>query len=282
MTDSKEDGPRWAARLAALCQELRQAAEDPQRSANEAARNAHWEEAWVLLSAGLGRYLRLHAARLGRVSTEDLEDLAAAKSLDLVGRAVSGAWDTTGRSAGEVAAFLSTVARNEVIDWRRRMDRFVPLWDGPSEEAGHGEEAQEMPRSVLSAATGAADDQAPDLLVEQREFASALVECAGALESRSRNVWFLRTFLGMRSREIAAHPSVGARPGHVDVLFSRSRRSIIECMKRKGHSVDTMPPGIFLEIWSRFREAGRVQQLGPGLAEADGAVVDAEGSGDKP
>jgi len=282
MTDSRENGPRWAARLATLCQELRQTAEDSQRSTDERARNANWEEAWVLLCAALGRYLRLHAARLGRVSAEDLEDLVAAKPLDLVGRAVSGAWDTTGRSVGEVAAFLSTVARNEVIDWRRRMDRFVPLSDGPSEEAGHGEEAQDISRWVQSAATEGTDDQAPDLLVERREFASALVECAEALESRARNVWFFRTFLGMRSREIAAHPSVGARIGHVDVLFSRSRKSISECMKRKGHSVDTMPSGIFLELWSRFREAGAMSQLAPGLAETDGAALEAESTGDKP
>ena len=110
MTDSTDGGPCWAARLAAVCLELRDTGEDPDRSAGDRARNAHWEEAWVLLNAGLGRYLRLHAVRLGPVPAEDLEDLAAAKSLDLVGRAVSGAWDTKDRSAGEVAAFLSTVA----------------------------------------------------------------------------------------------------------------------------------------------------------------------------
>ena len=162
------------------------------------------------------------------------------------------------------------------------MDRFVPLRDGPPEEGDREDEAPGVPRPQQVGAAEGADGQAPDLLVEQREFASALIDCAGALESRSRTVWFFRTFLGMRSREIATHPSVGARTEHVDVLFSRSRKSISECMKRKGHTFDTVPPGILLEVWDRFREAGGAPRLPSGLGGADDTGPGEISSGDAP
>lgn len=244
MSDSERGGPRWAARLAALCVELRGAA-------GESARNAEWEEAWVLLNAGLCRYLRVHASRVGPIPPEDVQDLAAEKSLELLGRAVSGTWDTAGRSPAELAGYLSTVARNEVLDWRGRADRFVPLPDGPP---GGGDPAEEGHDAHRLAGTAAADPgDSPDLGVERREFASALLECAEKLESRSRRVWFFRTFYDMRSREIAAHPSMGIKTAHVDVVFSRSRQWISKCMHQKGHTLDSIPQGVFFDLWQAFR-----------------------------
>jgi hypothetical protein len=42
------DGPLWARRLANVCAAVRRDAGDP-------SRNAAWQEAWILLNAGLGR-----------------------------------------------------------------------------------------------------------------------------------------------------------------------------------------------------------------------------------
>jgi RNA polymerase sigma factor (sigma-70 family) len=151
-----------------------------------------------------------------------------------------------------VAAYLSSVARNALIDWRRRADRFVPLADAPAPGSDRTDDQARHERNASVAAAASGD--APDLALERRQFASALLECVDELESRQRHVWYFRTFFTLRSREIGAHPAVGAQAGHVDVLYSRGRRQIRECMHGKGHSLETIPPGVFVEIWCRFRE----------------------------
>src|SRR5439155_6504539 len=98
------------------------------RDAPDPARHlAERAEAWVLLNAGLIRYLKLHAGRMARVDPADLEDIAAAKSYDLLHDAEAGRWVLHRRSSGELTAYLSTVARNALIDFLRRSRHAVPL-----------------------------------------------------------------------------------------------------------------------------------------------------------
>jgi DNA-directed RNA polymerase specialized sigma24 family protein len=89
--------------------------------------------------------------------------------------------------------------------------------------------------------------------VRNREFAEALAACVGALEERARRAWLFRAFYDMSSREIAAHPDVAVRVGHLDVILFRSRQALRRCMTRKGHSLETVPPGAFAELWMRLR-----------------------------
>jgi DNA-directed RNA polymerase specialized sigma24 family protein len=253
-TGSEGGGPLWAARLATLCGELRQAG-------GRAAEADAWEETWVLLNAGLQRYLRSHAARLGGLAPDDLEDLAATKSLELINRAVEGVWNPTGRTAAEVAGYLARVARNEVLDLKQHAGRFLAFPDG---EPGSGD--LDEPRVVGEAsfastaagldASGVDRGESPDLAVERGEFTAALVDCVGALAPRNRRVWIFRTLFEMRSRDIAVHPDVGIEPGHVDVVFSRARRTIQGCLDRKGHSLETIPRGVFVDLWWQFRDGG--------------------------
>lgn len=229
-------GPAWAARLVDACVRLKGAPGD-------AGSHPAWPEAWVLLSTGLHRYLRLHASRMAAVADDDLRDLAAEKTLGLIGRIVSGAWDVEGRTGGEVAAYLSAAARNTLVDWLRRENVLVRPGDEP------GEEERDDVRTI--GAVGAAGDA--DEGVRNREFAEALLACAGALEERARRAWFFRTFYDMPSREIAAHPDVAVRVGHLDVILFRSRQALRRCMTRKGHSLETVPPGAFAELWTHLR-----------------------------
>ena len=96
--------------------------------------------------------------------------------------------------------------------------------------------------------------EAPDVRVERREFIAALLLCVKKLQPRAQRIWFLRVFYDMPSKEIAVHPQVSARPNHVDVLLQRSRRSVRECMRRRGFEPHEMPVGTFVELWRALRK----------------------------
>ncbi|MFH1278041.1 MAG: sigma-70 family RNA polymerase sigma factor [Candidatus Eisenbacteria bacterium] len=209
------------------------------------SRDALLGEAWLLLNSALTRYLRYHSVRLGRLSQEDIEDIASEKSLDLLRRAEHGKWRMDGRLESEIAAFISKVARNGLLDAlnldRRRIEPADQTDDAPDR----------FDRRSGEMGTGS-----PEVLVERREFARALRGCAGKLEPRSRLVWFFRVFYEMSTKEIADHPEIRLKAGHVDVLLQRSREAIRQCMDRRGFRPLDMPTGVFAELWATFRGPG--------------------------
>lgn len=235
--------PEWPARVGQLCLELRSAI-------NEGPRAAFQGELWVVLNLALQRYLAAHSAKVGRFSREDLEDVAAQKSLELLRSAESGSWEPAGRAPGEIAAYVSSVARNGLVDHARRS-----LKSAGVVRNDNGEAAPDDPDAFES------DAEAPETLIERGEFVGALKDCAESLQKRSRTIWFLRVFYDMASKEIASHPEVGLKPSHVDVILQRSRDAIRDCMKRKGHHTVALPPGTFVELWKCFRmEVAGVRQ----------------------
>jgi RNA polymerase sigma factor (sigma-70 family) len=190
------------------------------------------------------RYLHHFSPPAQGVAPADLEDIAAQKSLDLLRKSEQGEWDPTGRSPGEITNFLATVARNGLLDFVRKDKRHVR----PDSDAEPVWETREF-NSRGQASQGVS----PSLQVERREFVEGLRECADELQARSRRVWFFRVFLEMSSKEIAAHPEVMLKPGHVDVILQRAREAIRDCMARKGFDAQDIPPGTFSELWRVWR-----------------------------
>jgi DNA-directed RNA polymerase specialized sigma24 family protein len=237
--------PRWPVRLQELCWEFQY----PSNGSTAEVR----EELWLLLNSVIARYVRLQAASLGRFSQEDLEDLVAQKSLDLYRRAESGRWDPSDRLPCEVASYMSKVARNGLLTLRERERRTAGPASGMRVPGRRRAREYEEPRLRRSEAT----EDAPNTPVERRDYARALIGCAGQFSARVRLMWILRAFLNMTTREIAAHPEVDLRPGHVDALLSRARQAVRECMRARGHDPSEMPAGTFVELWKDFRLAGR-------------------------
>jgi len=234
---------QWARRLLELCRQIETGSERS-RVGKEVS------EAWLILNAALTRYLKGHAGRMPWVTREDIEDLAARKSLDLLRAIELGDWATGGRRPEEVAAYLSTVARNGLLDLSRQARRRVrprnpdrPEWDVGSVER----------KGRMSAASRL---DPPDVRVERREFAQALVRCTEALKPRARTIWFFRIFYGMPSKQIATHPEIDLKPNHIDVILQRVRTRIRDCMEKQGFSPTEMPPGTFVELWKVFRSRG--------------------------
>ena len=225
--------PEWPLHVAACCKALRD-------GALPAGRDALRASLWLALHGALMRYLR-GRSHGGFARAEDLEDIASAKAIDLLARAESGLWAPQGRTSGEIASYIATVARNGLTDLARRARRAghqVSLGDGFDDD---GEPRETMPQSP---------DAPPHAEAEARELARALVECVERLQPKARRVWFMRAFYDMTSREIAGHPEVKLDAAYVDVVTMRARDAIRACLERKGHEATDPPPGAFVQLWS--------------------------------
>lgn len=237
MAATKPADSKWPAQFKELCVELR-------RPRDSQSRDGARSRVWLLLNSLLSQYLRFHTSRLGRVPQEDLEDIASGKSLEIMRQIELGMWDvTSGTTPPQVTGYLSRVAKNGLVDRLREIGRRVeptaenqPEWD--VDVSGQGGTTPMM-----------GNPDPPDRQVERREFVEALRDCVHKMESRSRLVWFFRVLCGMSSKEIAAHPRLSLKPGHVDVILQRSREMMRNCMHQKGHEPHDMPVGTFVELW---------------------------------
>ncbi|MBI5169215.1 MAG: sigma-70 family RNA polymerase sigma factor [Candidatus Eisenbacteria bacterium] len=232
----------WPTRLLALLADM--------RAGGERAAGVR-PQTWLLLRGAVARYLRLHASRSPRVSVEDLEDLASSKALELLLRAESGEWNTAGRAPGELAGYLSTVARNGL--WRL-LEQRARRRESP-EPIESMENLQE--HDFVSASPR------PEAEAEAREFVSVLEDCVGELSPRARRVWLLRAFFEWTSREIAAHPEVAINAAHVDVVANRARDAVRGCLGRKGLTPRDLPAGTFAALWAGLERWSAAQPLSP-------------------
>ena len=124
-------------------------------------------EAWSIVHAAISSYLSHHATKGVRPPREDLEDLAAQKSLEVARRLESGDWSVVHSEPNRITGFLSKVARNALADWWRE-----------SRRRADDEEADFAPDEPLGA------DPRADRVLGRRDFAEALRDCAEPLEPR--------------------------------------------------------------------------------------------------
>jgi RNA polymerase sigma factor (sigma-70 family) len=233
MEGDGRSSPRWAERLNELCRTN----QDSRATTPSSLR----QEIWQIVSLALSRYLRYHAARLGVSGPEDLADIASQKSLELLGKPDTSNERLANLAPREIPGFLSTVARNGLVDLLKARGRSAPPLDDDDASVEDG----------LAYVKSKTDR--PDEPLERNEFAQALRQCAEVLEARTRLVWFFRVFYDMPSKEIAMHPRVQLKASHVDVLLQRGREAIRDCMKKRGYEPHEIPAGTFVELWRVFR-----------------------------
>lgn len=236
--------PLWPAELARLQQRLRSADGSPGR---EQARAAFW----CLLVQVLGRFLRGYARRAGANWDDEVEDLASEMALGLVLRAESGAWDLSARHPGEIVRYLDHAARNGWLDHVTAARR----------ESGAGDiEDLEALRTAARPQTEPPAGLRADAAVEAGELARALRVCVSGLPERDRRVWFYRVYYEMSSRQVAAHPRIGLRTDHVDVINQRTREALRRCMANKGHDLTDFPKEAFMELWEVLSDVARATE----------------------
>lgn len=249
MDDTVASDALWLEHLAHLCRRLHPDAGAVDsagpgaagaRRSLEPVTQSERGAAWVAVRDGLLRFLRGQAGRFGGVAPEDLEDLASQKALELVARAESGEWSIHGRSPGELAGYLATVARHALIDLAKQRGRMVTTTD-----SSNAPEALEPHAAVASVSHAEADGP-----IRAGEFIETLRGCLLSLQPRARRIWFFRVFYGMSSRAIARHPAIALQASHVDVIMQRTRAGIRTCMERKGLEPNDLPRGSFTALWS--------------------------------
>jgi RNA polymerase sigma factor (sigma-70 family) len=218
--------PAWPERLLQLAREL-----DGPRGA------AVRDETWLLLNLALLQHLRALAPRVGVRDADRIHDIAAEKALNLIGKYDRGEWKPQDSSPGELVNFIATIARNALVDERRRVrPAEVPIEDGAAD------------RGTVPPAAGAPLDT-----IARDRFVERLVGCADRLKPEHRLIWLFRVLYDMPSREIAAHPGVNLSPGNVDVILARTRDRIRRCMGVRDGDHHDLPPGTLLALWERYR-----------------------------
>ena len=199
-------------------------------------------EMWLLLNAAITRYLRFHSRRYGYGAQEDLQDIASEKSLELLRRIDNRMWDPTDASPGQLCSFISTLARNGLIDHMR------VIGSKRADEVEAVDSGRILPGTALRPR-----DESTDAGADRDRFVEAISECAGLLKARTRMIWFLRVLLEMPSKDIAHHPGVNMKSAAVDMALSRCRTVIRQCMEEKGFKADDVPSGSFAALWEAFR-----------------------------
>ena len=203
------------------------------------ARGESLARLWLLLNAALRKYLRIHAGRYGAVDWEDLQDIASEKSLEIIRKLDHGQWDPTASKPAQLCSFISTLARNGLVDHLRVIES--KRHGGVGRAAGAERVAREY------------QEASGDVAVDRDRFTQALRDCVSQLKPKTRTIWFLRVLLEMPSKKIAHHPEVGLNSAAVDVTLARCRNKVRKCMQAKGFDPHDMPPGTFTTLWEAFR-----------------------------
>lgn len=242
------EGSQWPNRLKHMAMQLQPESDTAVSTESNSDSTSLHAEVWLLLHQAIRNSLQTQAPYQGRVSAEDLKDLASQKSIELLLRIVEGTWDLRDRSAEEIRGFISMAARNSIIDLLRRFGRLVSL-EG---ESGTGESRDFRDTRTPS----------PEEVIRGGEFARALSGCLATLPERSQAIWFFRVFYELSSEEIAGHPTIRLRASHVDLLLQRTRQAISKCMEQRGHRSKNIPAGTFTQLWKLYHPE-RVDQGAP-------------------
>ena len=199
-------------------------------------------ELWTLLSSTLQLTVRLQARKLGPLQPEDVEDIASEKAIAILSRFLDDQVRVDLGKPEVVARWTLTIARNGVIDHLRRTNT-------RSQEPLKSLELISYEKTSHRSGTGFTES------ADASTFARALVNCVSGLTETQRTAWFLRVFYDMSSADIARHPDVAATPGSVNVMLSRVRRKVSNCMRRKGLFGSELPAGTFARLWALVRKS---------------------------
>lgn len=243
-----EDRSRWSDRIRTLSLDWRSSPTAEQRSRIVS-------ELWVLVNTALARYVRLHSRSYGHVDPEDVRDIASEKTVAFLRNLESGTRDLGELQSSQMCSYLSVLARNGLVDALRKASR-----NGARELHDDGN----LGTPVAPESDGA------EVTLRHQEFLRAICNCVATLSPRAQTAWFFRAFLDMPSKAIAAHPDIGMTSTAVDMLLSRTRRSLAECMESKGFNSDDAPPGTFVALWELLN-GGETRLEG---GESDAATSD--------
>jgi DNA-directed RNA polymerase specialized sigma24 family protein len=231
-----EHASRWPARVVELFEGWRAGATPRERDRIRG-------ELWLLVNAALARYVRLHGRTYGFIDTDEARDVASEKAMVFLRALENATPDASALDPARVCAYLSVLARNGLVDILRKRgrDRAFALANGDTSTAV------------------ATPHESAEIHVQHDEFLTATSACVMQLTEKARNVWFMRAFLDLPSKRIAAHPEIRMTPTAVNMLLVRARRALRDCLSKKGFDSGDVAPGTFVVLWDLLRR-GRAEE----------------------
>jgi DNA-directed RNA polymerase specialized sigma24 family protein len=221
--------PLWPGRIRELAARCRQPLDALEKERLVA-------ELWKLIGLALHKYVLLQTGRLGRLTADDIADVTSEKALELLRRLDGRQWDPTQSTDAQLCSFIAAVARHGVVDLlrRRRREARAASWFRWKAESQPVE---------------------PESSIDACRYARAVVDCAARLTARARWAWALRSFGGLPAADIARHPAIRSTTAGVDVMLSRSRRHLRECLESRNLDPACPPPGTFVALWEMLDRA---------------------------
>lgn len=199
-------------------------------------KNRVLSELWLLLNTALTYYIRFHGRSQGHVDPEDARDIASEKAMVFLRGLESDSPASPPPDAERLCAYLSTLARNGLVDVLRKQGR-----------------TRDLERKLGDSMETRVTAENAEFNVQRAQFVEAICACMNELTPRARSAWFLRAFLDLPSRKIAAHPDVQMTATGVDMLLSRTRKTLSACLNAKGLNAEDAPTGTFLALWDMLR-----------------------------
>ncbi|MCP4546894.1 MAG: sigma-70 family RNA polymerase sigma factor [bacterium] len=228
--------PLWAEQLQVLSGRLK-------NNDDELARDSLRQDTWLILHNALQIFLQTHSRHYPTITDDDRHDLATEKSLGLLFRIESGAWDLSDRHPLEIARYLSRVARNGMTNLCKKNDRMIRIMD---------EDTENSQAYYVNRAEQLISRETPEIHMGRKRYARALCSCFATLAPRLRKIWIFRVFGGLSSKMIAEHPEIKLKASHVDVLLHRSRQAISLCLRKRGFDSSDVQQGVFAEVLAVF------------------------------
>jgi RNA polymerase sigma-70 factor (ECF subfamily) len=129
------------------------------------------------------------------------------------------------RGASSERTWLIGIMRHKILDYFRGLAREQKLWADPPNEGAIDADFDEEGRWAASVGAW----QSPEKSLEQREFWTVFVDCAGRLPEALRAPFALRELDGINTDELAA--ILRTTRNNVWVMLSRARQQLRKCLE---------------------------------------------------
>lgn len=198
---------------------------------------------WVLIQTALGGYLA-YEIRNPEIRRDEMPGLAAEKTAQLVEQIRRGAWKPVEESEMKIRSFIKQVAHNAA----------QAFWKKYYRDRG----SEELVESLDHAPQKTHAD--PEQMAAGEELAGRLMRWLRTCRPNHAEIFVMKAFYQMRTREIADHPRVRTSPTNVDTIWNRLRKELRAIFSDGGEGPEQFPPGTFvafLRLWENAPGAGR-------------------------
>ncbi len=208
---------------------------EPVRFSDPAETDSAESALWVLVQTALGSYLA-YEIRNPEIRRDEIPGLATEKTAQLVEQIRRGTWKPAEENEMKIRAFIKQVAHNTAKTFWKKFYR----------ERGSEDLVESLDQTPQ---TTVAD---PEQQAAGEQMADRLIRWLQGCRQHHAEIFVMKAFYQMRTREIARHPRVQTSPTNVDTVWDRLRKELRTIIGDGGEGSPQFPPGTFaafLRLW---------------------------------